>query len=93
MRGDGDAVAARAGADARCGEPLQRRQHERGRLAGAGLRRADQVAAREQMRNRLRLDRRGLGVAAGGERREQLRREIQFFEFHFHFLPFAPTRR
>jgi hypothetical protein len=54
------------------GEPLQDRQREGGRLAGAGLGDAEQVAALQQRRDGLRLDRRRLGVALGGERLQQL---------------------
>ncbi len=86
-----DAMATCAGAHSRRGEPLQRRQYERRRLAGAGLRRADQVASGEQMRNRLRLDRRGLRVTACGKRLEQFGPKMEFFEFHFRFLRFAPA--
>ena len=53
-------------------EPLQQRQRERRRLAGAGGRLAEQVAPVEQRRDRLALDRRRLLVAEGGERVEQL---------------------
>jgi len=52
----------------------------------SGLRRPDQVAPGQQRRNRLRLDRRRFLVAAGGERGEQRRGEIEFFEFMF--VPF-----
>ena len=44
-------------------QPVDDRQRERGGLAGAGLREADEVAAVEDQRNRLALDRRGLRVA------------------------------
>ena len=50
------------------GKPLQCGQDECRRLAGAGLRRRDDVAPAKQHRNRLRLNRRGFGVAAFGER-------------------------
>jgi len=50
------------------GEALQDGQRERGGLAGAGLRDADEVAALEQERDRLGLDRRGDGVIFLGER-------------------------
>ncbi len=55
---------------------LQGRQHEGRRLAGAGLRRADDVAALEQRRNGLALDGRRRFIAAGGERAQQVRREL-----------------
>ena len=44
-------------------EPVEDRQRERGGLAGAGLREAHDVAAREQRRDRRGLDRRGRLVA------------------------------
>ena len=43
-------------------EPLQDGQRERGGLAGAGLRDADQVASLQKERDRLGLDGRGDGV-------------------------------
>ncbi len=49
------------------GEMLQDRQRERGGLAGAGLGDAQKVAARQKMRDRLRLDRRRLMVIFGLE--------------------------
>ena len=61
-------------------EPLQDRQREGRRLAGAGRRLPEQVAAREQRRDRLALDRRGLLVAQSGERFEQLRPQFQVGE-------------
>ena len=53
-------------------DPLQHRQRERRGLAGAGGRLAEQVAAGEQERDRLALDRRRLLVAEVGERLQQL---------------------
>ena len=55
----------------------QDRQRERGRLAGAGLRAAEHVAPGEQVRDRLRLDRRRLLVAGGGDRALELIDEAQ----------------
>ena len=52
-------------------QPLQRRKHEGGGLAGAGLGDAQQVAAGQDRRNGLELDRRCLAVILGGERIEQ----------------------
>ena len=52
-------------------EPVQDRQREGRGLAGAGLGDAQQVAAGQDMGDRLRLDRRGRGVALGRERIEQ----------------------
>ena len=40
----------------RCGQAVQDRKREGGRLAGAGLRDADEVSSREEMRDGLRLD-------------------------------------
>ena len=62
-RGLEDQGARHARAGASGFEERQHRQHERRRLAGAGLSDAENVAAREHVRNRLRLDRRGLRVA------------------------------
>ena len=44
------------------GEPVEDRQRERGGLAGAGLRDADEVAACEDQRDGVGLDRGGGGV-------------------------------
>ena len=61
-------------------ELRQDRQREGGRLAGAGLGEADDVAALEQRRDGLRLDlRRGL-VADVGQRLEHLGREAEVGE-------------
>ena len=56
-------AAMRVGAD----QGVEQRQGERPGLAGAGLGDAQHVAALEQIGNRLRLDRRGRGVAAFGQ--------------------------
>ena len=53
---------------ARGGKALQDRQRESGGLAGAGLGDAQQIAAGQQIGDRLRLDRRRHGVAFLGER-------------------------
>ena len=53
------------------GEAVERRQHERRRLAGAGLGDAEQVAAGEDGRDRLALDRRRLRIILRGKRVEQ----------------------
>ena len=50
------------------GQTVQRRQRERGGLAGAGLGDAQNVAALQQRRNGLLLDRRGIGIALGFKR-------------------------
>ena len=62
------------------GEPLQERQREGRGLAGAGRGLAEQVAAREQRRDRLALDRGRLLVAEVGERGEQLGAEAELGE-------------
>jgi hypothetical protein len=59
---------------------LQHRQREAGGLAGAGLRGAEQIAAREHDRNRLRLDGGGLGIALLGDCAEQLGRKAEILE-------------
>ena len=59
------------------GEALQDRQRERGRLAGAGLGAADEVAAFQQGRDRLRLDGRRLGVGLFDQRAQQRRGQVQ----------------
>jgi len=61
-------------------EQLQRRQREACRLAGAGLRGAEQVSSREYDRDRLRLDRGGLGIALLGDSAEQLGRKAEILE-------------
>ncbi len=64
------------------GEALQRRRHEGGRLAGAGLGNAEQVSAFQHVGDGLRLDRRGRGVILGRKRGEQGLREPELFERH-----------
>ena len=61
-------------------QPLQHRQAEARRLAGAGLGRAHHVAAAQHHRNRLRLDRRRRRVTHLGDRSEQLRVEAEVRE-------------
>src|SRR6266516_1204627 len=53
-------------------QPLQDRQHEGGGLAGAGLRRADEIPACKRQRDRFQLDGGGLLVAFFGYRALQL---------------------
>jgi len=53
-------------------EQLQYRQRESGGLAGAGLRRAEQISAREYYGDGLRLDGGGYGVTLLGDCAEQL---------------------
>ena len=66
------ADAARTGHRvARHREPLQDRQRERGRLAGAGLREAEQVAPCEDVRDRAALDRGRVDVTLGRHRCRQ----------------------
>ena len=66
---DQAARAARLGClRSAAGKVVQDRQGKAGGLAGAGLRRSEQVAAGQHLRNRLRLDRGGRGVAGIGNR-------------------------
>ena len=51
--------SSRSGARGGCGEPLQNRQREGGRLAGAGLGEAEEVAAGEDQRQCILLNRGG----------------------------------
>ena len=57
-------------------------QREGRGLAGAGLRDAAQVAAFQQNRDRLLLDRRRIGVFLGGERLQDRLGQAQIGEFH-----------
>ena len=50
------------------------------RLAGAGLRGAEQIAAREHRGNGLRLDRSGFGITLLADSAEQLGRQAEAFE-------------
>ncbi len=61
-------------------EAVEDRQGEGGRLAGAGLGDADQVAALHQDGNGLRLDGRRLGVAHLGQRSDERRGEAEAVE-------------
>ena len=63
------AVRARDGAVLR--KALQQRQSEGGGLAGSGLRQAQHIAAFQDRRNRLALDRRRMGVILGDERAQK----------------------
>jgi hypothetical protein len=56
-------------------QPLEQRQHERRRFSRPRLRDADQVAPREEVRDRGGLDGGGLGVAEVGDGLEKLRAE------------------
>jgi len=62
---------------------LQYRQHEGGGLAGAGLRRAEQIATCEDYGNGLRLDGGGYGVTLLGDCAEQLGRKPEILERRF----------
>ena len=62
-----DAAGLRPGRADVVRQALQDRQRERRRLAGAGLCAAQQVAAGEQVGNRLGLDRRRRGVVLGAD--------------------------
>ena len=59
---------------------VERGQPEGGGLAGAGLRDAEEVAAFHQLRNGLRLDRRGLGITLSGKRLLDRRGEAEVGE-------------
>ena len=63
-------------------EALEHRQHERGRLAGAGLGAGHEVAAVEDERDRLGLDGGGLGVALVRDGAEEFGREPESIEGH-----------
>jgi hypothetical protein len=63
-------------------EDIDHRQGETGGLAGAGLRAAQHVAAHEDLRNRLFLDR-GRGLVAGfGDRAQHVLAKAQFGKAH-----------
>ncbi len=66
-RQDERAHAARFVLTGVLGEALEQRQAERGGLAGAGLRDAEDVAARKHQRNGLGLDRGGIDIVFGGK--------------------------
>ena len=61
-------------------EELENREHEGGSLARARLGAGKEVAAGEHDRDRLRLDRRRLGVALGGNRAQQVGRKAELVE-------------
>src|SRR5688500_6130426 len=67
-------------------EPLENRQRERGRLAGAGLGAAKHVAAFQRGRDRLGLDRGSGDVALGIEGAENRLNEPKGGELHRFFL-------
>jgi hypothetical protein len=63
-------------------EPLEDRQDEGGRLAGARLGRAHQVASLEDERDRLGLDGRGRGEALIGNGAEEFGRQAERIKGH-----------
>jgi len=63
-------------------QPVDRRQHERGGLAGAGLGDAEQVSAGKDGRDRLGLDRRRAVVALQRQRLDDGLRKPECFECH-----------
>ena len=73
---------ARAAGRARRVEALEHRQHEGGRLAGAGLGAGEDVAAVEDERDRLGLDGGGFRVALLGDGAEELGRQPEMIEGH-----------
>ena len=73
---------ARGLADAGLVQDLDDREDEGRGLAGAGLGAGEEVAALEDQRDRLALDRGGLGVALVGDGAEQLGREPEGIEGH-----------
>ena len=64
------------------GQPLEDRQDERRGLAGAGLGAGEDVAAGQDERDRLALDRRGLRVALVGHGTKELGRQPERIEGH-----------
>jgi len=66
-------------------QDVDHRQYEAGRLAGAGLRDPDNVFHHQNGRDGLGLDRRGLGVAGGFYRLQQLVGEAEIGKFHSGF--------
>jgi len=65
------------------GQPLEDGQDEGGRLAGSGLGAGKKIAAGEHERDRLTLDRRGLGVALVRDRAEEFGRQPEDIEGHW----------
>ena len=61
-------------------QPIDQRQHEGGRLAGAGFGAGDDVAAGADQRQHRRLDRRGVGEAAVADAGDQLLVEAERLE-------------
>ncbi|SUJ33288.1 Uncharacterised protein [Sphingomonas paucimobilis] len=66
----------------RLDQTLDRREDESGGLAGAGLRDAEQIAAFQQRRDRVALDRGGFGIAFGFERADERLGEAEFGKGH-----------
>ena len=67
-------------------DPLEHRDGERRRLAGAGLRLAEHIAAREQERDRPGLNRRRRRVPGALDRLEERTAQVQFVEGDFGIL-------
>ncbi len=63
-------------------QALQHRQHEAGRLAGAGLRAGQQVAALQHGRDGLHLDRGGDVVAVFAHGTQERLGQAEVGEFH-----------
>ena len=83
---------ARAAGRTRRMEALEHRQHEGGRLAGAGLGAGEDVAAREDERDGLGLDGGGFRVALVGDGTEELGRQPELIEGHGVRLLTRPSR-
>ncbi len=64
------------------GQHGDHRQHETGGLAGAGLGDAEHVAAFQRVGDRLRLDRRRVGIASFRDGFEHARIELEISELH-----------
>jgi hypothetical protein len=79
----------------RRGEALQQRKREAGRLAGAGLGGAEEVASGEDDGNGLRLDGGGFGVALLRDRAKQLGDQPEAFKRRtdVDLLMIGPRRR
>ena len=89
IRSQARALAAGTGLGA---QALQRRQHEGGGLAAAGVRGHEQVGARQRSRNGLELDSGGFGVTGGSDGFKQGGLEPEFGKIHQE-QPFAHPGR
>jgi hypothetical protein len=76
----------------RDGEPVQDRQREGGRLAGAGLGAAQDVAPFEYVGDRLRLDGRGGGITFGRNGPNERLSEPEVCKLHFRGNPSRWTK-